>query len=161
VNALVKALIGVAALALFSGGMFFAGTQYAAKTWQKRMDDYTAQVTAKTQEIQNANAKALAAAAQDKAAAASDYERKMRVADGNYQSVLRLLHDANADRSRLKAAAAAPSECSGYAAPPSRLSDEDAEVALAIAKDGDDAIFQLQLCQREYSSLVDRLNAAN
>lgn len=158
-NPLIEALIALVIFLASIAGAGLVGYNYAKSEAQIEMDKYTQTVNKQIEKLKEENAKAINEVQNDKLDAAAKYQSQLDAANAAYGTIVRLLHDANSNRSHLKAPAAAPAECRSFAAPTTQLSVADADVALAIAKDGDDAIRQLGLCQTEYNSLIARINA--
>ena len=159
--AIIEALAAVAVVLLSLGGAAFTGYKYAENEGKLALDAYTQQVEQEKQTIRDQDAKVLNDVQTDKARKIAQYQSDLDAGNAAYALVMRQLRDVNADRSRLKAAAAAPAECRSFAAAPTQLSVPDAAVALGIAKEGDDAIRELGLCQAEYNALIVKINAAN
>ena len=157
-NPLVEGVIAFVLIVSALGGSMLVGYKYAENESKLAMEEYTAKVQTQTQKLKDEDAAALNQIQNDKLAAVADYQSRLDAANTAYNAAMRMLRDANSDRSRLKTAAAAPAECRSFAAPPTQLSVPDAAVALGIAKDGDDAIIELGLCQTEYNSLIARIN---
>ena len=157
--AVIESIVAVVVVLLSLGASAWTGYKYAENEGEVAMSKYTAQVNAEKEKIREEDAKALNDVQNEKLRKIAQYQSDLDAGNAAYALVMRQLRDANADRSRLKAAASAPVECRGFAAAPTQLSVPDASVALGIAKDGDDAIRELGLCQAEYNALITRLNA--
>jgi len=150
---------GALAMLALCAGCALMGVKYADRGWQARWDNAVVAAQAQAQKDQQAQAAAIAAVTASQTQTVADYEQKLADANAKFAAAVRLYNDANTARAKLQAAAAAPAECGSYAASPTQLSSADAGVLIRIATAGDDAIYQLQACQSEYSQAISSYNA--
>jgi hypothetical protein len=153
--------IGIVAVVLALAAGFWWGDAHATAAGVQVLDAYKAKVEVAQAQAKQVNDDKINSINEQRVKDQNEYQAQISTRNGQLVAARKLLHDVTSDRDRLAAAASAPADCSGYAAPASRLSVSDADFLVGEAGRADSITDQLRACQREYSSLIERLNATH